>query len=67
MQKLQALAIAFTFVVMCFSGCLGIDEDKQKNRAPEALILMPRKILLVKPENHSKLMRLHPQIQMEMT
>ena len=42
MQKLQALAIAFTFVVMCFSGCLESDEDKQKNRAPEALILMPR-------------------------
>ena len=42
MQKLQALAIAFTFVVMCFSGCLETDEDKEKNRAPEALILMPR-------------------------
>lgn len=42
MRKLQALAIAFTFVAMCFSGCLGNEDDKQKNRAPEALILMPR-------------------------
>ena len=28
MQKLQTLAIAFTFVVMCFSGCLETDEDR---------------------------------------
>ena len=42
MQKLQAVATAFTFVLICFSGCLETDEDKQKNRAPEALILMPR-------------------------
>ena len=42
MQKLQAVAIAFTFVLICFSGCLETDEEKQKNRAPEALILMPR-------------------------
>ena len=42
MQKLQALAIAFTFVVMCFSGCLETDKQFSKNRAPEALILMPR-------------------------
>jgi PKD repeat protein len=41
MQKLQALTIAFTFVVMCFSGCLETNEDKQKNRAPNAVILMP--------------------------
>ena len=42
MQKLQALAMALTFVIMCFSGCLETDEDKQKNRSPEAVILMPR-------------------------
>ena len=42
MQKLQVVAIAFAFVFMCFSGCLEADENKEKNRAPEALILMPR-------------------------
>ena len=42
MQKLQSLAIALTFVIMCFSGCLETGDDRQKNRAPEALILMPR-------------------------
>ena len=42
MQKLQAVAIAFAFVFICFSGCLDSEESKEKNRAPEALILMPR-------------------------
>ena len=42
MQKLQVVAIAFAFVFICFSGCLETEESKEKNRAPEALILMPR-------------------------
>ena len=42
MKKSQALAIALTFVVMCFSGCLENEDGKQKNQAPEAQILMPR-------------------------
>ena len=42
MQKLQALAIAFAFMTICFSGCLETGSEKDNNRAPEALILMPR-------------------------
>ena len=42
MQKLQALVIAFAFVAICFSGCLETGNQKDSNRAPEALILMPR-------------------------
>ena len=47
MQKLQALAIAFAFVSICFSGCLETDNEKDNNRAPEALILMPRQSYVV--------------------
>ena len=42
MKKLQTSAIAFIFVVMCFSGCLENDDEKQINRAPEALIVKPQ-------------------------
>ena len=42
MQKLQALAIAFAFVTICFSGCLETDKERDRNNPPEALILMPR-------------------------
>ena len=42
MQKLQVVAITFAFVLICFSGCLETEENKENNRAPEALILMPR-------------------------
>jgi len=47
MQKLQALAIAFAFVAICFSGCLETGNEKDSNRAPEALILMPRQAYVV--------------------
>ena len=50
MQKLQALAIAFVFVSICFSGCLETDTDKDSNRAPEALILMPRQAYTAEAE-----------------
>ena len=36
------LAATFTVVVMCFGGCLDDSENGETNRAPEALILMPR-------------------------
>ena len=41
MQKTLSWAIAFTFVFMCFTGCLGDNEDNTPNRAPEARILKP--------------------------
>ena len=41
MQKTLSWAIAFTFVFMCFTGCLGDNEDDTPNRAPEARILKP--------------------------
>ena len=41
MQKTLSWTIAFTFVFMCFSGCLGDSEDDVPNRAPEARILKP--------------------------
>jgi len=42
MRKIQALAAAFMVVVICFGGCLDDSENGETNRAPEALILMPR-------------------------
>ena len=42
MRRIQALAAAFTVVVMSFGGCLDDSENGETNRAPEALILMPR-------------------------
>ena len=42
MRKIQVLATTFTVVMMCFSGCLDDSEDGETNRAPEALILVPR-------------------------
>ncbi|MEC8997018.1 MAG: PKD domain-containing protein [Candidatus Thermoplasmatota archaeon] len=42
MRKIQVLAATFTVVMMCFGGCLDDSEDGETNRAPEALILMPR-------------------------
>ena len=41
MQKTLSWTIAFTFVFMCFSGCLEDSEDDVPNRAPEARILKP--------------------------
>ena len=41
MQNTLSWTIAFTFVFMCFSGCLGDSEDDVPNRAPEARILKP--------------------------
>ncbi len=42
MRRIQALAAVFTVVVMSFGGCLDDSENGETNRAPEALILMPR-------------------------
>ena len=42
MRRIQVLAAAFTVVVICFGGCLDDSENGEINRAPEALILMPR-------------------------
>ena len=41
MEKTLNWAIAFLFVFMCFSGCLGDNEDNVPNKAPEARILKP--------------------------
>ena len=38
----QALVASLTIVMMCFTGCLDEENEKDVNRAPEALILMPR-------------------------
>ena len=42
MQRIQALAATFMVAIMCFGGCLDDSEEGETNRAPEALILMPR-------------------------
>ena len=42
MKRLQVLAIAVAFVAVGFTGCLDNLDDEKDNRAPEALILMPR-------------------------
>ncbi len=42
MRKFQALVTSLTIVMMCFTGCLDEEDEKDVNRAPEALILMPR-------------------------
>ena len=42
MQRIQALAAAFMVTIMCFGGCLDDSKEDETNRAPEALILMPR-------------------------
>ncbi len=42
MRRIQVLAAAFTVVMMSFGGCLDDSENGETNRAPEALILMPR-------------------------
>ena len=42
MQRIQALAAAFMVAIMCFGGCLDDNEDGETNRAPVALILMPK-------------------------
>ncbi len=42
MRRVQALAAAFMVAMMCFGGCLDDSEEGETNRAPEALILMPR-------------------------
>jgi len=41
MEKTLNWAIAFLFVFMCFSGCLGDKEENIPNKAPEARILKP--------------------------
>ena len=41
MEKTLNWAIAFLFVFMCFSGCLGDNEENIPNKAPEARILKP--------------------------
>ena len=47
MQRIQALAAAFMVAIMCFGGCLDDNEEGETNRAPEALILMPRQASVV--------------------
>ena len=42
MQRVQVLAAAFMVTIMCFGGCLDDSKEGETNRAPEALILMPR-------------------------
>ena len=42
MRRVQALAAAFMVAMMCFGGCLDDSKEGENNRAPEALILMPR-------------------------
>ena len=42
MQRIQALAVAFMVAIICFAGCLDDNKEGETNRAPEALILMPR-------------------------
>ena len=42
MQRVQVLAAAFMVAIMCFGGCLDDSKEGETNRAPEALILMPR-------------------------
>ncbi len=47
MKKIQNICIALALVAICFSGCLGENEDSDKNTAPEALIMMPRQADIV--------------------
>ena len=47
MEKIQNISIALALVAICFSGCLGNDDDSDKNTAPEALIMMPRQADIV--------------------
>ena len=47
MKKIQNICIALALVTICFSGCLGENEDSDKNTAPEALIMMPRQADIV--------------------
>ena len=47
MRRIQALAAAFMVAMMCFGGCLDDSEEGETNRAPEALILMPRQASVV--------------------
>ena len=47
MKTVQNIAIAFTLILVCFSGCLENDDDKNNNSAPEALILMPRQAAII--------------------
>ena len=42
MRRIRALASAFMVVMICFGGCLDDSKEGETNRAPEALILMPR-------------------------
>ena len=42
MRRIQALAVTFTVIMMCFGGCLDDSKEGETNRAPEALIMMPR-------------------------
>ena len=42
MRRIQALTAVFIVVTMCFGGCLDDNEEDETNRAPDALILMPR-------------------------
>ena len=47
MEKIQNIIIAVALVAVCFSGCLGSDDDSESNSAPEALILMPRQAAVI--------------------
>ena len=47
MEKIQNIFIAIALVAVCFSGCLGNDDNSDKNTAPEALIMMPRQADIV--------------------
>ena len=47
MKTVQNIAVAFTLILVCFSGCLENDDDKNNNSAPEALILMPRQAAII--------------------
>ena len=42
MERIQNIYVALALLTMCFSGCLGNDDNADKNTAPEALIMMPR-------------------------
>ena len=42
MKRIQNIFIVIALLTMTFSGCLGNDDNDDKNTAPEALIIMPR-------------------------
>ena len=42
MKRIQNIFIVIALLTMTFSGCLGNDDNDDKNTAPEALIMMPR-------------------------